>query len=91
MLDVLARDPDGNCYNVEIQVRKYSAWPKRGIFYLARTLGMQLKTGEDYQELRASIGLHLLDFDLPACLIRMMLSVTKRSCDLKCEMRRSQM
>ena len=64
VLDVLARDPDGNCYNVEIQVRKYSAWPKRGIFYLARTLGRQLKTGEDYQSLRASIGLHLLDFDL---------------------------
>ncbi|WP_205596249.1 PD-(D/E)XK nuclease family transposase [Modicisalibacter sp. 'Wilcox'] len=40
------------------------AWHKRGLFYLARTLGTQLSGGEDYQELRASVGLHLLDFDL---------------------------
>ena len=64
ILDVLARDADGHCYNVEVQVRRYGAWHKRGLFYLARTLGGQLKAGEDYQELRASVGLHLLDFDL---------------------------
>lgn len=64
ILDVLARDGAGHCYNVEIQVRRYGAWHKRGLFYLARTLGGQLDAGEDYQELRASVGLHLLDFDL---------------------------
>jgi predicted transposase/invertase (TIGR01784 family) len=64
ILDVLARDGAGHCYNVEIQVRRYGAWHKRGLFYLARTLGGQLHAGEDYQELRASVGLHLLDFDL---------------------------
>ncbi|WP_017429380.1 Rpn family recombination-promoting nuclease/putative transposase [Vreelandella jeotgali] len=64
ILDVLARDGDGHCYNVEIQVRRYGAWHKRGLFYLTRTLGSQLGTGEDYTELRASVGLHLLDFDL---------------------------
>ena len=45
-------------------MRRYGAWHKRGLFYLARTLGGQLDAGEDYQELRASVGLHLLDFDL---------------------------
>ena len=64
ILDVLARDADCHCYNVEVQVRRYGAWHKRGLFYLARTLGGQLNAGEDYQELRASVGLHLLDFDL---------------------------
>jgi predicted transposase/invertase (TIGR01784 family) len=64
ILDVLARDAEGHCYNVEIQVRRYGAWHKRGLFYLARTLSKQLSAGEDYQELRASVGLHLLDFDL---------------------------
>ncbi|BBE11113.1 hypothetical protein HH1059_17560 [Halorhodospira halochloris] len=64
ILDVLARDGQGHCYNVEIQVRRYGAWHKRGLFYLARTLGLQLGTGEDYQQLRAAVGLHLLDFDL---------------------------
>lgn len=64
ILDVLAKDDDGHCYNVEVQVRRYGAWHKRGLFYLARTLGTQLDAGEDYQHLRASVGLHLLDFDL---------------------------
>ena len=64
ILDVLARDTAGHCYNVEVQVRRYGVWHKRGLFYLARTLGGQLRAGEDYQELRASVGLHLLDFDL---------------------------
>ena len=64
ILDVLARDGQGHCYNVEIQVRRYDAWHKRGLFYLARMLGTQLSAGEDYEELRASVGLHLLDFDL---------------------------
>jgi predicted transposase/invertase (TIGR01784 family) len=47
-----------------VQVRRYGAWHKRGLFYLARTLGGQLSSGDDYGELRASVGLHLLDFDL---------------------------
>ncbi len=64
ILDVLAQDAEGHCYNVEIQVRRYGAWHQRGLFYLARTLGGQLLTSEDYSELRAAIGLHLLDFDL---------------------------
>jgi len=64
ILDVLARDGEGHCYNVEIQVRRYGAWHKRGLYYLSRMLGSQLNMGEDYQELRASVGLHLLDFDL---------------------------
>jgi predicted transposase/invertase (TIGR01784 family) len=64
VLDVLARDAEGHCYNIEVQVRRYRAWNRRGLFYLARTLSGQLQVGEDYQELRASIGLHLLDFDL---------------------------
>lgn len=64
ILDVLARDGEGHCYNVEVQVRRYGVWHKRGLFYLARTLGNQLGAGEDYQELRATVGLHLLDFDL---------------------------
>lgn len=56
ILDVLARDADGRCYNIEVQVRRYGAWHKRGLFYLARTLGGQLSAGEDYQELRPRSG-----------------------------------
>ena len=31
ILDVLARDAAGICYNVEIQVRRYDAWGRRGL------------------------------------------------------------
>jgi len=64
ILDVLARDAAGHCYNVEIQIRRHGAWRQRGLFYLARTLSRQLVAGEDYGELRAAVGIHLLDFDL---------------------------
>nr|WP_290675608.1 MULTISPECIES: hypothetical protein [unclassified Halomonas] len=30
ILDVLARDGEGNFYNVDVQVRRYGAWHKRG-------------------------------------------------------------
>ena len=30
ILGVLARDGKGNCYNIEVQVRRYGAWHKRG-------------------------------------------------------------
>ena len=64
ILDVLARDAEGHCYNVEIQVRRYGAWHQRGLYYLARTLGRQLGAGEDYANCARSVGIHLLDFDL---------------------------
>ena len=64
VLDVLARDAEGNHYNLEIQVRRHDAWRQRGVFYLARTLSQHLASGEDYTEVRAVVGLHLLDFDL---------------------------
>ena len=64
ILDVLARDQAGHCYNVEIQVRRYDAWHQRGLFYLASLLSKQLNAGEDYRVLNSAIGLHLLDFDL---------------------------
>ncbi|WP_295406112.1 Rpn family recombination-promoting nuclease/putative transposase [uncultured Thiocystis sp.] len=64
ILDVLARDAEGHAYNVEIQVRRYGAWHQRALYYLARMLAQQLASGEDYDTLRAAVGIHLLDFDL---------------------------
>ena len=64
ILDVLAHDAAGHAYNVEIQVRRYGAWGQRALYYLARMLSQQLGQGEDYETLRAAVGIHLLDFDL---------------------------
>lgn len=64
VLDVLAQDSDGNRYNIEMQVRRYNEWGKRSAYYLAKMLTDQLSAGDDYTELNAVIGIHLLDFDL---------------------------
>lgn len=64
VLDVLAQDVTGNRYNIEMQVRRYNEWGKRSAYYLAKMLTEQLLAGEDYSELNAVIGIHLLDFDL---------------------------
>jgi hypothetical protein len=64
ILDVLGHDAAGHCYNADAEVPCYGPWHQRGLLYLASTLGGQLTAGEGHQELRASVGLHLLDFDL---------------------------
>ena len=64
VLDLLAQDEQGRRYNIEMQVRRYSAWSARSAYYLARTLSQQLDGGDDYAQLKPAIGIHLLDFDL---------------------------
>ena len=64
VLDVLARDPQGKLYNVEMQVRAHRAWTARSAFYLARAFTGQMKQGEDYTTLKPAIAIHLLDFAL---------------------------
>lgn len=34
------------------------------MYYLARMLSDQLDAGHDYRQLKAAVGIHLLDFDL---------------------------
>lgn len=64
VLDLLAQDEQGRRYNIEMQVRRYSAWSARSAYYLARTLSQQLDGGDDYEQLKPAIGIHLLDFNL---------------------------
>ena len=47
VLDVLAKDKTGSLYNIEMQVRRFSAWGARSAFYLARMLSQQLDAGDD--------------------------------------------
>ena len=44
-LDVLAKDPDGGQYNVEIQMYRYKHWHQRGLYYLSRLMATQLQAG----------------------------------------------
>ena len=62
VLDLLARDSSGRRFNVEMQVRRQLALPRRGVFYLSRVASGQLEAGEHYASLAPVIGIHLLDF-----------------------------
>ena len=64
VLDVLAKDQQGQLFNIEMQVRHFHAWSQRGMYYLANTLVKQLGSGDNYLELKPVIGIHLLCFDL---------------------------
>ena len=61
---MLARDLEGQQFDVEMQVRRFPAWGSRSCFYLSRLPSEQLRSGNDYTLLKPVIGIHLLDFDL---------------------------
>ena len=62
VLDLLARDRSGRRFNIEMQVRRQPALPKRSVFYLSRVVSGQLEAGEQYASLAPVIGIQLLDF-----------------------------
>jgi predicted transposase/invertase (TIGR01784 family) len=64
VLDILARDGQGHFYNIEMQVRRRPDWSARSVYYMAKALADQLKSGAAYSALQPVIGIHLLDFEL---------------------------
>lgn len=50
--------------NVEMQVRRQSAWTKRELFYLTKMYTEDLKAGQDYDRLHKCVSIGLLDFRL---------------------------
>jgi len=59
----LAVDVEGRRFNVEMQVQRHRAWGSRSLYYLAKLLSGQLKSGEGYESLRPVVGIHIIDFD----------------------------
>lgn len=64
VLDLLARDTRHNYLNIEMQVQPRGLWSQRGMYYLAKTLVGQLRSGAPYADLKPVIGIHLLRFEL---------------------------
>lgn len=64
VLDILAEDIHGQRLGIEMQLRRFLHWPERSVFGLARSLAGQLRAGQDYRDLRPSIGISLLVHDL---------------------------
>ena len=55
---------NGRLVNIEIQVRKYPDYKDRSLFYWAKLFTSELKSGEEYGELKQTITINILDFNL---------------------------
>ena len=62
-LDLLGRSPDGTIINLEIQVAKQEYMGRRSLYYWSR-LYNELKSGEEYTELKRTVAINILDFNL---------------------------
>ncbi len=64
ILDVKATDESGKIYNIEIQATGNETFKHRALYYWAKLYSSQIDTGEKYFELKPTISINLLNFDL---------------------------
>lgn len=62
ILDVRVRMTDGLQINMEMQIRFFEFWDERILFYLSKMFSDQLKSGEEYDNLKKCIHVSILDF-----------------------------
>ena len=64
ILDLHLRLNNDEIINIEMQVEDLGNWPERSITYLGRSFD-QTKSGGDYSNIRTTIHIGILDFNLP--------------------------
>jgi len=63
-LDVLAKLADGDLINIEMQMQNHGHYIKRSLYYWSKVYHSQLKQGENYDTLKKTIAIHVLNFSL---------------------------
>ncbi len=63
ILDIHATDASGRQYDIEMQVRKHSFYPRRTLYYVSKLYADQLNAGDEYRALKPVIGIHFLDYE----------------------------
>ncbi|MDR1481792.1 MAG: Rpn family recombination-promoting nuclease/putative transposase [Synergistaceae bacterium] len=64
ILDVRVLTASGRRIDVEIQLYEYALMPERITFYTCKNLTSQITSGQDYGDIRLSITIVILDFNL---------------------------
>ncbi|MCH5342832.1 MAG: Rpn family recombination-promoting nuclease/putative transposase [Acetatifactor sp.] len=64
ILDVLVEMNNCTKINIEMQIRHFSNWDKRQIFYLAKVFTSDLRWGQNYKTARRCVAISILDFNL---------------------------
>jgi len=63
VVDIKATDEKGRWYDIEIQVKEQKYYGKRAIFYLSEIYSNQLNESDNYDKLKKTIVISLLDFN----------------------------
>lgn len=61
-LDIVGTTNDGTKINIEVQVGEQDFYGSRAVYYWAKLHGRQMMSGDEYEFLRPTISIHLLDF-----------------------------
>lgn len=64
ILDLVVELNDSKKINIELQVKVFENWEKKQLFYLSKLYAEDLMVGENYDNLRKTIGISILDFNL---------------------------
>ena len=63
-LDLIAKLEDGSLCQIEMQMTDKGDTIKRILYYWARTYSGQLKRGEEYKNLKKTIGIIITDYEI---------------------------
>ncbi|MFT8315613.1 MAG: Rpn family recombination-promoting nuclease/putative transposase [Clostridium sp.] len=63
ILDIKAVDTKGVWYDIEMQLAEQSFYDKRAFYYWAKVYSDQIESGEDFEVLRKTIAINILDFN----------------------------
>jgi predicted transposase/invertase (TIGR01784 family) len=63
ILDIKAVDIKGVWYDIEMQLAEQSFYDKRAFYYWAKVYSDQIESGDDFETLRKTIAINILDFN----------------------------
>ncbi|OQY10836.1 MAG: transposase, partial [Fusobacteriia bacterium 4572_132] len=63
ILDIKAKSVNGKIYNIEMQIADQDYYNKRALYYWSRLYSGQLSSGINYDNLKKTIGINILNFN----------------------------
>lgn len=63
ILDIKAVDKKGIWYDIEMQIVEQGFYDKRALYYWSKVYSNQIESGDDFDLLRKTIGINILDFN----------------------------
>ncbi|AGK95838.1 Rpn family recombination-promoting nuclease/putative transposase [Clostridium pasteurianum] len=63
ILDIKAVDEKGVWYDIEMQLAEQNFYDKRAFYYWAKVYSDQIESGDDFEVLRKTIAINILDFN----------------------------